>query len=301
MTIHSYPTVFALGHKAVTELLSGEIIVEEKVDGSQVSFGITDGVLEMRSKSTQIDLDGPQDMFKKAVSTARDLVPMLTSGWVYRGEYLEKPKHNTLSYSMVPPGNIIIFDVMIGPETYLAPDTKRAEAFRLGLLSVPLLYQGVPLSLDTLKRHLETESCLGGTKIEGIVIKNYNVFTPEKKIAVAKMVRRDFEEVHKEDWRQRNPTNADILIQLIERYRTEARWQKAAQHLRDNGTLQGAPQDIPALMREINEDVLRECEGEIKDILFKHFWKDLSRAVTRGAPEWYKASLAESQQVEAPL
>ncbi len=37
---HSYPKIYGLGHKAITELLSDNVMVEEKIDGSQFSFGI---------------------------------------------------------------------------------------------------------------------------------------------------------------------------------------------------------------------------------------------------------------------
>ncbi len=46
-------------------------------------------------------------------------------------------------------------------------------------------------------------------------------------------------------------------------------------------------------MREIPTDVLKECEDEIKEKLFKHFWPKISRGVTRGIPEWYKDQLAK--------
>lgn len=42
-SFHSYPAVFNLGHKAIESLLtSGPVIVEEKIDGSQFSFGVDD-------------------------------------------------------------------------------------------------------------------------------------------------------------------------------------------------------------------------------------------------------------------
>ena len=45
MRLLSYPKVYNLGHKAITDLLLDPIIVEEKVDGSQFSFGMIDGQL----------------------------------------------------------------------------------------------------------------------------------------------------------------------------------------------------------------------------------------------------------------
>lgn len=49
--IHSYPTIYNLGHRAIVDLLKGPVIVEEKIDGSQISFRKDEqGDLEVRSK-----------------------------------------------------------------------------------------------------------------------------------------------------------------------------------------------------------------------------------------------------------
>jgi hypothetical protein len=36
---HSYSSIYALGHKALAELFMEPVLIEEKVDGSQFSFG----------------------------------------------------------------------------------------------------------------------------------------------------------------------------------------------------------------------------------------------------------------------
>ena len=292
--VSSYPTVFQIGHRAIVDIFSGPVIVEEKVDGSQFSFGVINGELVCRSHGKQLILDAVEKMFVKAVDTVKELQPKLTDGWIYRGEYLEKPKHNTLVYSRTPEKNIIIFDIMTAPETYLEYDEKKWEANEIGLECVPLLYSGKVDNFEMFKTFLDRESILGGTTIEGIVIKNYALFTMEKKPAMGKYVSEAFKEVHNKDWKERNPTGKDINILLTEKYRSEARWQKAVMHLRESGILDGSPKDIGPLMREVPADVLKECEAEIKEALFKHFWPNIARGVTRGLPEWYKDELAKS-------
>ena len=39
---NSYPSIFNLGHKAIQNLLTVDVNVEEKVDGSQFSFGLVE-------------------------------------------------------------------------------------------------------------------------------------------------------------------------------------------------------------------------------------------------------------------
>jgi hypothetical protein len=289
--VNGYPSVMQLGHKMIADIFSGDVLVEEKVDGSQFSFGLVNGELVCRSKGKQQLLDAPDNMFEKAVATIRALD--LHPEWIYRGEYLEKPKHNTLVYSRVPRNNIIIFDIQTGNECYMTPEDKRAEAERLGLECVPVMFFGKVENFETFKAFLDRESILGGSKVEGVVIKNYALFTVEKKVAMGKYVSEGFKEVHQGDWKDRNPSGKDFEAILIERYHTTARWQKAVQHLREAGSLTDSPQDIAMLIREVPADILKECEEEIKEQLFKHYWSHISRGVTRGLPEWYKDELAK--------
>lgn len=291
MNINSYPTVYALGHRAIADILGGPVIVEEKIDGSQFSFGIVGGELMCRSKGKQLILDAPEKMFGKAVKSVMAIASLLQPEWIYRGEYLEKPKHNTLVYDRVPRGYIVIFDVMVGVEQYLLPDAKRMEAERIGLECVPVLLTGVIENTETFKQLLETNSILGGQKVEGVVVKNYNLFTIEKKVAIGKFVSEIFKEIHGGEWRKSNPTTADIVDQLIGRLRTPARWQKAVQHLTEAGELEGSPRDIGSLIKEVPNDILEETEDEIRDTLFDHFWPKIRRGVTAGLPEWYKEHL----------
>ena len=106
---HSYPSIYALGHAAVAELLLDPVVAEEKIDGSQYSFGRFSGALKVRSKGKQMIVESPEKIFRKAVEYVATLD--LRDGWTYRGEVLDKPKHNALAYDRVPKGNVILFDI----------------------------------------------------------------------------------------------------------------------------------------------------------------------------------------------
>ena len=101
--ISGYPKVFNLGHKAIENLFADPVLVEEKVDGSQFSFMLDEtGALHCRSHHNDLDMDAPDKMFRGAAKIVRELSPELHPGWIYRGEYLMKPKHNTLAYDRCP-------------------------------------------------------------------------------------------------------------------------------------------------------------------------------------------------------
>lgn len=290
--IDSYPSIYNLGHRAVADLFSGPVIIEEKVDGSQFSFGVYDGELACRSKGKQLVLDAPEKMFVKAVASAQERAHLLRPNWTYRCEYLSTPKHNTLAYDRVPVGHLMVFDICPAQETYLSPADKAAEAQRIGLECVPVFFEGVVSDLQMLNALLGAQSVLGGAQIEGIVVKRYDLFTTDHRAMMGKYVSEAFKEQHTGDWRKRNPTRADAVEGLIAAYRTEARWRKAVQHLREDGKLTDSPKDIGALVREVPTDVLKEDAEAIKEALFRHFWPQIQRGILAGLPEWYKQQLA---------
>lgn len=288
---HSYPRAFNVGHGAVKEILSKPVIVEEKIDGSQFSFGIFNGEIRCRSKGATLNLDAPEKMFIPAIASVMCKAANLRDGWTYRGEFCAKPKHNTLCYDRVPTGYIIGFDINTNHEEYLSYEEKEAEFARIGLETVPLLFEGILEDYIVCRALLDKISILGGAKIEGVVIKSSCLFGADGKRLQAKFVSEEFKEVHSSDWKERFPSNGDYIQRLIEDYRTPARWSKALQHLKEEGKVVGDPRDIGALISEVARDVEAECAAEIKDKLFSHVWPKMKRAINSGLPQWYKELL----------
>lgn len=287
--IGSYPSIFAIGHRGIADIFNSMVAIQEKVDGSQFSFARIDGELVCRSKGQQLATDAPEKMFRTAVNVAGSLD--LHPGWIYRAEYLQAPKHNTLAYGRVPTNHLALFDVQTGVEEYLGPAELEVEAERLGIEAVPLIYFGMLSAPSALLAMLDRVSFLGTAKIEGVVVKNYNRFTHEKKIMIGKYVSEAFKEKHATEWGAANPTQKDFVQILIGDYKTDARWRKAIQHLRDAGQLEGSPKDIGKLITEVPNDIRSDSEQEIKDRLFQHFWPHIKRGVVAGFPEFYKREL----------
>jgi hypothetical protein len=298
--IPAYGKVWNLGHKAIIDLFKDEVIIQEKIDGSQFSFGIIEGELQCRSHHQSLQLDQPPKLFKEAIEYVVSIQDKLESGLTYRGEVLQKPKHNTLKYDRVPKHNIIIFDIDKGIENYFGYDWVEAHAFLLDLEIVPLLAIIKQNDLDAFKTHhqqnlkelLESESILGGTTIEGVVIKNYHRFGIDGHCLMGKYVSEKFKELNKS-----NPDHSkrSFIEELTAKYTSEARWEKAVQHLKEQSLLSNEPKDIALLLPEIDRDVMEECGEEIKEALFQYWWREIKRGIAKGFPEWYKNKLAEKQ------
>lgn len=307
---HSPGSIYNLGHRAVAELLQHPVQVQEKVDGSFFAFGVFlddqgEPKLSIRSKGSMIYPEAPPGIFAGAVATVRDLYDkgFLIPGYMYRGEALQRPKHNTLHYSRTPKDHIILFDVAVDEESFLDYGALDAQGERLGLEVVPQLWTGEGLSAGQLREFLSRDSVLGGQKIEGVVIKPLvPLFGPDKKRLTAKYVSEHFREVHVGEWQKSNPGGSDILATLGAKYGTPARWDKAVIHLRERGIIQGdRPQDIGPCIKEIPADIWKEEEEAILRDIMKWARPHLDRMFTRGFPEYYKQRLLEQQfeQTEA--
>jgi len=292
----SYPKIWNFGHPEVKAIFDDPVIVEEKLDGSQLSFCVTsEGEVRVKSKNNALVLDAPAKMFQQAVDTVLAIQADLHVGWTYRGEYFSKPKHNTIAYERIPSNHIIIFDINIGPSTFLSYEDKKAEAERIGLECVPLLYKGKIETPEDLKKFLDTDSILGGSKVEGVVCKNYKQFCRDGKAVMAKHVSEKFKERNMRDWKLRNPGKNDLVQSIIVDLRTDARLDKAIQHLRDDGVIENTPRDIGNIMKEIHKDLDEECAEDIKEKLFRWAMPKIKRGVCHGVAEAYKQKLMARQ------
>lgn len=155
------------------------------------------------------------------------------------------------------------------------------------------MFEGKISNPGEVQELLETESFLGGQKVEGLVFKRRSnaIFGRDAKPLIAKYVSEAFRETHQK--KQYKVPKQEVIGMIIEIHRTEARWQKAVQHVREDGKLEQSPRDIGKLIAEVQRDLVAECSDEIKNMLFDHFVKQIQRGVIRGLPEWYKDQLLQ--------
>lgn len=308
--IHSYPKIFTIGTDYIRDIFTEEVAIEEKLDGSSFAFGNLNGTLHMRSKGAQLHPESPQALFKEGMDYIMSLFQagVLPPNTIYYAEYLKKPKHNVLTYARIPKNHLMLFGLM-KPNEHGIPTFSASrhdlihEAAQLEIDVVPQLARCKVPSVDYLKSFMEYESFLGGCKIEGVVVKNYArpflLGGQPIPLMVGKFVSEKFKEVHRDSWGKENTTKGKWDT-FMDSFKTEARWAKAVQHLRESGSLTDTPKDIGLLIREVKQDIEAEEKDAIKDFLWKEFGSDLLRRAVSGAPEWYKAELAKRSFAEAP-
>lgn len=291
--LKAFPKIHALGTKYVASIFDEPVEITEKIDGSQFVFGKVDGAVKFRSKGATIFVEDANKMFRAAVDTVLNMD--LPDGMAFYCEYLAKPKHNILAYDRIPQNHLMLFGAAdFSRETMCSQHTKLQDwANRLGIECVALLSCGGETTKSVLEM-LNRESALGGSKIEGVVVKNYKdtwIADRVYPVMAAKFVSEKFKEVHRSAWKGEHSL-AGKWQTFKEGYRTEARWAKAVQHLKDSGELMFEPRDIGRLIQEVKRDISEEERDTIKNFLWHEYGEELLRRSTNGLPEWYKEQLA---------
>lgn len=289
--LSEYPKIHQIYHRETTKMHNQPVVIQEKVDGSQISFGKKDGVLWMKSKNRMIDVNAPDGMFMAAVECIKEI--NLPENHVFRGEYLNRPKHNVLEYQRIPHNTVIIYDIEVGDGTndYMIYEDVQDLAEIYGFETVPTLWIGSydDVNQDLINRLLESNAYLGKTLIEGIVIKCYGMYDCNDHVLMCKFVRPEFKEMN---GGKADKPRAAIVDKIGSMLNNTARWTKSVQHLKDDGVLVGDACDIGLLMKELNKD-FEEHRDEIKALLYAEYRKKILRVANAGFAEWYKQRLTE--------
>jgi hypothetical protein len=192
----------------------------------------------------------------------------------------------------------LVFDMTTTPSPTM---TK----YHRGRILCPLMpypsYIVVPPSPEHVLEIVKGDSYLGGQQREGVVVKrrvDFELYGVMQHIMGGKYVTEAFKEVHHKDWAKLNTSKGGLEV-LKGSIRTEARWNKAIQHLRDNGTFGGTVKDIGNLIKEVQNDLLEEEKDNLKDQLWKIYGSDVLKSATTGLVDWYKEKivLGEFQDV----
>jgi ATP-dependent RNA circularization protein (DNA/RNA ligase family) len=255
-----------------------QIVVQEKLDGSNSSFKREGDSILCFSRNTQLNEHNTLRGFYNWVQEnlkAEDLV----EGAVYYGEWLVP---HTLRYGDNA-NKFYLFDIY-DEETdrFVNFDLVKYQAEILGLNLVPLFYEGEYQSLE----HIQ--SFVGKSKLgevgEGVVVKNVNYTDKHGKQLFTKFVSDQFSEVAKVKQHKVNTQN-DALQEFVNSTVTKARVSKIVHKLVDEGLLNEdyAIEDMGAILKNtgvrVFEDVIKEELDELLKLLKGKIGKKLPSIV----------------------
>lgn len=184
-----------------TELLAGDVIVEEKVDGANLGLSVDqDGTIRAQNRGSYLDLDAPQGQWKplkRWLSTRRyALAEALGPRLILFGEWCYAV--HSVRYTRLPDW-FLAFDVYDREQgTFWSADRRSALAARLDIRTVPELGRG-HYDVEQLQALLGQSYVTDGAA-EGLYVRRE---AGDVLIARAKLVRAEFAQAIDVHWSKR--------------------------------------------------------------------------------------------------
>ncbi|QDH49945.1 RNA ligase [Bacillus phage Beyonphe] len=295
-----YTKVIRYGKSGTQGLLNpgDEIVIYEKVDGSNASMAQDTGVDKLRKFSRKLELTEEWGLngFVEWVDATIDGQALLPDV-LYFGEWTAPHK---VRYAEEFTRTYFLFDLYdTKAQKYLPYETVELESLRLGLKLAPVLYRGKFIDFEHLMSFVGTTALGGhvGDKEggEGIVVKKVN----DKDQVFLKLVDEAFLEVHNSKGSKqkapKDPNKASAEREFVNATVTEARVDKILYKLSDEGVLPDVLviQDMGDILKAAGNVVYQDIMEEEADELLPadHEKREVRRAVGGVLPQIVKQVL----------
>ena len=298
-----YPKILHIGAPLVATIFFNEVEVSEKLDGSQCRIELTDDAVMVGSKNQGIADHG---MFEIAHEQGERIHS--ETDWRQFGseitlfcEFLAEPKHNTIEYDRVPLNHLYLFGAMIGTDHMVTGGLIEMAKY-LGIDPPNIMGCELIESAEELKEFMTHESYLGGSPVEGVVIKNYNrTYDPLQVHSqefigypmAAKYVREDFKVANAKQWNTvSRKTGVDAIIEM---FFVGERFQKTVQHLNEEGKITYTKKDLQYLIPEFFDDLMDEKKEAMTNMIMGDVFKVIKRRASHYVVQSYIEYLTERQ------
>jgi len=191
IVVSKYQHVERLGGAEIEGILDGDVIVQNKLDGANLS--VTKRIIGTRNNI--ISIDGiPDKGFQGAIEyvLAHDGIRRLFEScpdWILRGEWAIR---HTIHYPAETTHNFYVFDVQLPDDSYVHPDDYIPFLEHHGIRYIKVLARLTNPSLDQLVELSKGPDEFGASQKEGIVMKNYAYVNKFGRKTWAKIVNEDF-------------------------------------------------------------------------------------------------------------
>jgi len=276
-----YPKIFTLGSPETEGILNEVIVCQSKIDGAnfRCRFIPEEEKLIFGSRSQILSNANPNEWkairsYLKSFELSRDkFLPNV----IYFSESMQK---HTLFYESVP--DTIGYDVfdIERQEFYNWKAAKEAfENIGIPFINIHFEKHGKDVTIEELKGLIK-KSPYREAGDEGIVLKCYNKKNIFGRPLFAKIVDELFKEENKRIFKTEIPSTSTNEFEVIDRYLTEARFQKAITQLSERGESIDMSL-MPKLFKYLGDDILSEnilyISGEWKALDFKTFYNLIAR------------------------
>lgn len=257
-----YRSITRFGKKGTEEVLKGNIVIQEKIDGANASFKVEDGKIKFFSRNNELDASNTLRGFSTWGMKHLGNVGFekVRENFIFFGEWLVPHK---VQYNEEAFGQFYLFDIYDAEKELYLPfeEVKNAaEEFKLNL--VPVMYQGPFQSLEHIKSFVGMSRL--GPVGEGVVVKN------EEQL-YAKFVSDAFAEMANVKKHSIKAPATDSLQVFIESTVTKGRVEKLLHKAVDEGHLAEdfAIEHMRDILKFMGHRIMEDILKEDSDILFK--------------------------------
>ena len=235
MKFKAYPKIHRLGKEEVEDILIGKVLVQEKIDGANVSMWWDEetGMVRCGSRTRELPLDESFNGFQECVRANEKISTALATQPKLRlyGEWLVK---HTITYPDTAYRKIYLFDVYDEEGGYYWSQDQVAELAAMLDIEYPKLFTPDPVFLKT----EEIKEFVGKSFIaangEGVVVKNDGFKNKFGDLVYAKLVHEKFKETNAIVFGGNNKhSEAYNEMYIVNKYCTLGRVQKNMQKLQN--------------------------------------------------------------------
>jgi len=186
----------------VNTLLSGDVVIEEKLDGANLGISVDADSKPRLQNRGQYLIPPFSGQFSRVAAWLEhhevDLISALGDGLILFGEWCAA-RHSVI-YDRLPDW-FLAFDVFDrSAERFWSTGRRDALAERLGLSVVPVLARGRVTLAELKALVMVGNSRFGSTPLEGVIVRREGVRFLDQR---GKLVRPDFSQAIGEHWRSR--------------------------------------------------------------------------------------------------
>lgn len=224
-----YPKIHRLGKEETDGILDSEFIVQEKVDGANISIFEKDGKLRCGTRTRMLPQDESFNGFQEAVQSNLQLAMYFSKnpGHILYGEWLIK---HTITYPDEAYRKIYLFDIYDKTTgQFLSQDDVKSEAEFLGL-EYPHIFAIGRIAEEEIKEFVGKSAIAPAG--EGVVLKAVDFINKFGDHAYAKIVHEKFKESNAIVFGGNNKHSETYWeMYVVNKYCTTARVQKIMQKL----------------------------------------------------------------------
>jgi len=210
--IPKYQHVSRLTNDETEGLLDGDVIVQTKIDGANLTVAWTKekgSIIASRNNAKSVGGE-PKNGFKGAVEycLGHTGLMILSKQYILRGEWLVR---HSMNYPKEYMQHFYVFDVQrYKDHSYVHPDEYIPLLEKYDIKYIPVLAKLSNPTMDELVKLSEGPDEFGAEQKEGIVIKRYDYINKYGRVQWGKIVHEDFQVKNKLAFRPKNTDDITI-------------------------------------------------------------------------------------------